>query len=212
LANSSARPARVASIVAKLGRHRDNQAHTIVWGRRQTPASQQLWYHVEALAIWLMDWRSGAGLSAALIGYERQREWLEGLAKYVELEILRQAFVTADYQPVPALGDDPEFEGYGGFESRWAREVDQIRRMAGDEGDGRFYYSGFAQAALLDRFMPGWKSEAMAEGVFLEELLQGAVGLRPNEPVGLLCRPGFVPRGLRSGDEDRAVRSPAKAA
>jgi hypothetical protein len=86
------------------------------------------------LAIWLMDWRSGAGLSAALIGYERQREWLEGLAKYVELEILRQAFVTADYQPVPALGDDPEFEGYGGFESRWAREVDQIRRMAGDEG------------------------------------------------------------------------------
>lgn len=31
------------------------------------------------------------GLDAELVDYERQLEWEEGLAKYIELEILRQA-------------------------------------------------------------------------------------------------------------------------
>jgi hypothetical protein len=47
--------------------------------------------------------------------------------------------------------------------------------MAGDEGDGRFYYSGFAQAVLLDRLAPGWKAQLFDEGAWLEELLAQAV-------------------------------------
>jgi hypothetical protein len=47
--------------------------------------------------------------------------------------------------------------------------------MAGDEGDGRFYYSGMAQAFLLDQLMPGWKARAFDEGVWLDDLLAEAV-------------------------------------
>jgi hypothetical protein len=39
----------------------------------------------------------------------------------------------------------------------------------------RFYYSGMAQAVLLDRLMPDWKVRAWSEGVWLEDLLAEAV-------------------------------------
>lgn len=106
------------------------------------------------------------------VDLERQREWLEGLSKYVELAIWRQAATTPDYAPLPALLEDPEFEGYAGYEKRWDQEVKQIGRMSDDDGDGRFYYSGMAQATLLDRLMPEWKSMAMGERIFLETLLE----------------------------------------
>jgi hypothetical protein len=53
-----------------------------------------------------------------------------------------------------------------------------MKRMAGDDGDGRFYYSGMAQAVLLDRLMPGWKARAMQDSVFLEALLAEAVDMK----------------------------------
>lgn len=122
--------------------------------------------------------RAAAGLSAAQIDYERQREWLEGLARYVELEIWRQA-AESDYQPHPELADDGDFDGYSGWQTRWSQEVDQIGRMADDVGDGRFYYTGMAQAVLLDRLRPGWKETIFDDGVFLEDLLATAVTPTP---------------------------------
>ncbi|MCB8983433.1 MAG: hypothetical protein H6659_06400 [Ardenticatenaceae bacterium] len=119
--------------------------------------------------------RKEAGLSPALVSYEKQREWLEGLARYVEVEIWHQASLADSYQPVPALLDDPDFSGYATFENRWSQEIDQIVRMANDEGDGRFYYSGMAQAVLLDRFSFNWKRQVLSEGAFLEDLLRVAV-------------------------------------
>jgi hypothetical protein len=47
--------------------------------------------------------------------------------------------------------------------------------MAGNEGDGRFYYSGMTQAFLLDQLAPGWKARIMQDDVFLEDLLREAV-------------------------------------
>jgi hypothetical protein len=47
--------------------------------------------------------------------------------------------------------------------------------MAGNDGDGRFYYSGLAQAVLLDHLLPGWKVQALDEGLSLEELLASTV-------------------------------------
>ncbi|MGC9398066.1 MAG: hypothetical protein ACP5HM_02900 [Anaerolineae bacterium] len=116
--------------------------------------------------------RRRAGLDADLILYEQHREWVEGLAKYTEMEIWRQAAVTPDYAPVAALADIEAFKDYETFERHWSQQVDQIARMAGNEGDGRFYYSGMAQAYLLDRLAPGWKDECMAGDAFLDERLQ----------------------------------------
>ncbi|MFW6098210.1 MAG: hypothetical protein ACOC9Z_09030 [Chloroflexota bacterium] len=119
--------------------------------------------------------RQHAGLSSTFITYEKQREWLEGLARYVELEIWRQAYETDAYQPFPAVQDNGDFSNYETFPRRWSQEIDQIGRMADDTGDGRFYYSGMAQAVLLDRLAPGWKETAMQDDVFLEELLAAAI-------------------------------------
>jgi len=118
--------------------------------------------------------RSRHRLSDRLIDYERQREWLEGLAKYAELEAWRRASKTADYQPLPALADDPEFARYAGFDRKWSRELSEMRRSAGRE-DIRFYYSGMAQAVALDRLMPAWKTRAFADSSWLETLLAEAV-------------------------------------
>lgn len=115
--------------------------------------------------------RERAGLSSGLVAYEKNREWLEGLARYAELEIWRQASGEA-YAPSSETSALNDFDGYAGFESRWAREIDQIVRMADDEGDGRFYYSGMAQAFLLDRLMPDWKTKAFENGIWLEDLLE----------------------------------------
>ena len=52
--------------------------------------------------------RVATGLSGKLIDFEREREWLEGLAKYAELEIGRIAAETPAYQPLAALQVDPD--------------------------------------------------------------------------------------------------------
>ena len=116
-----------------------------------------------------------ASLSPDMVAYERQREWQEGLARYTELEIWRQAATTPDYTPASAVHEDPQFKDYRTFARRWSREVGQLRRMAGDRGDGRFYGSGMAQAVLLDRLAPGWKARVFDNGVWLDTLLSEAL-------------------------------------
>ena len=118
--------------------------------------------------------RASAGLSPELIAYEQKREWLEGLARYTELEIWRLAS-TNGYLAIPETGDLPRFDNYLLFEQHWTNELAQIPRMAGDDGDGRFYYSGMAQAYLLDWLMPEWKNQAFQEGVWLDSLLEQTV-------------------------------------
>ena len=117
--------------------------------------------------------RDSAKLAPELVAYEKQREWLEGLARYAELEIWQQAF-AGNYTPLPETASLPNFNNYTGFETRWSQEIDQMRRMASDEGDGRFYYSGMAQAFLLDRFTQDWKPHAFDEGVWLDDLISEA--------------------------------------
>jgi hypothetical protein len=50
-----------------------------------------------------------------------------------------------------------------------------MKRQAALEGDVRFYYTGMAQAVLLDRLMPDWKAHILTETVALEDLLREAV-------------------------------------
>ncbi|NLF65915.1 MAG: hypothetical protein GX579_15080 [Chloroflexi bacterium] len=119
--------------------------------------------------------RENNRLATRLIDYEQRREWLEGLAKYVELEAWRQGATAPDYSAHPAAAELSDFHGYEGFETAWTREVDQITRTAEDSGDTRFYYSGMAQATLLDRLMPGWKEGALTGGTTLEGLLAAAI-------------------------------------
>ena len=119
--------------------------------------------------------RAQPGLRSELVVFERQREWLEGLAKYAELTIGRTAVSTPGYKPLPDLNDDPDFNAYSTRERFWSMQLDQVRRIQNNEGEIRFYYSGFAQAVVLDRLLPGWKKQALSEGIWLEDLLREAI-------------------------------------
>lgn len=141
----------------------------------KAPSAEQ----TEALAEEFLDARSRRRgdhqLSGSIIDYERKREWLEGMAKYAELSLQKEAGADPAYQPVSFLEGDGDFSGYQNRDRYWKQQVGEIRRTAGREGDARFYYTGFAQGVVLDKLMPGWKTQLWAEDVWLEELLAEAV-------------------------------------
>jgi hypothetical protein len=119
--------------------------------------------------------RTAANLDAILIDLERLKEWEEGLAKYTELAIWRLAAEDSNYAPLPAMAGDTGFSGYKKIDQIWLQQIQQIRSMSKDDGDIRYYYSGWAQAVLLDRLAPGWRTRILSENVMLEDLLQEAV-------------------------------------
>jgi hypothetical protein len=110
-----------------------------------------------------------------MVDYERKREWLEGLAKYAELTLGLAAGRSSDYEPIPAITDDPDFRNYTTQENFWSQQVNEIKRQGTQDGETRFYYSGMAQASLLDRFAPGWKGKMWQENIWLEDLLSEAI-------------------------------------
>jgi len=111
-------------------------------------------------------------LKAELADYEQQREWLEGLAKYTELELGRLAAVTPDYAPLPAILADPNFNSYQDRARFMSEQLGEAQVTQGRNGETRLYYSGLAQAMLLDRLLPGWKEKAFEPDVTIETLLR----------------------------------------
>ncbi len=116
--------------------------------------------------------RHEAKLSESLIDYERKREWLEGMAKYAELEIGKIA-AESDYQPLPQANEKLGLKNYNSRKQFWKT---QLTSMANTKMDGEtlFYYSGFAQGVLLDHLMPGWK-ERVIQGENLEDLISETI-------------------------------------
>ncbi|MDI7276553.1 MAG: hypothetical protein QME94_11285 [Anaerolineae bacterium] len=119
--------------------------------------------------------RTASALPAHLVEYERQQEWLEGLAKYAELSA-GLAAAGATYRPLPqALAEIPGFAGYGRYPRFYQGQLREISRLSGRSGGVRFSYGGMAQALLLDDLHPGWKALAMQPGACLEDLLADAL-------------------------------------
>ena len=110
--------------------------------------------------------RAQAGFTPELLAYERELEWLEGLAKYIEDRVPDLA---------AARKEDPRYSSY---RPQFWRQADMFRlakQLGRQDGDLRFYLSGMAQARLLDSLDPGWKRKIMQSDVFLEDLLRAAV-------------------------------------
>lgn len=117
--------------------------------------------------------RKGLLPDAGALTFERELEWLEGLAKYVELTSWRLA-AQPGYVPSPEIRDDPQFHGYGGYQSRWKTERMNMGIRANLHGDVPFYYSGALQAMLLDDLEQGWKAGFVESDSFLDDLLSQA--------------------------------------
>lgn len=99
--------------------------------------------------------------------FERELEWLEGLAKYAEIRFYELA----------AAADDSALAGdYDPGLRRWSDELRRLRSSLGDQaGDFRFYLSGMAQARVLDRVRPEWKAGTLSS-VDLSDLLAESCG------------------------------------
>ena len=111
-------------------------------------------------------------MTPVLISYERKREWLEGIAKYVELETGRKAAV-AGHIPLPEAQEAAGLNNYSTRERFWFNQVDAIDNTQ-FSGETLFYYSGLGQAVLLDHLLPGWKELAI-QGAELDPLLERAM-------------------------------------
>jgi hypothetical protein len=112
--------------------------------------------------------RGAARLTPELAGYERELEWLEGLAKYAEVRFYELAASRADQSA--SIKFNPGLP----FFLQWDF-VRLEKQMGAQEGDLRFYLSGLAQARLLDRLSPDWKSKTALGKVYLEDILRAAV-------------------------------------
>jgi hypothetical protein len=122
--------------------------------------------------------RMNADLTAEEIMYEKEREWLEGMAKYAELKMGLIAEERNSYTPEPKLQDiDSDFNSYQSFESYFENQVAETKRAVARDGESRFYYTGMLQAMLLDRVGGGWKSRVFQEGVYLDDLLSNSTGM-----------------------------------
>ena len=112
-------------------------------------------------------------MDSTLISYEKQREWLEGAAKYAELKSLELASNTKNYIPLDGMKADADFNFYNNAEDHLKQEIRQLKSDL-QFSESIFYYSGWAQAELLDRLYPGWKLRYFEEGVYLDDLLAEA--------------------------------------
>jgi hypothetical protein len=119
--------------------------------------------------------RAGAAFSPELAAYEMQREWLEGVALYVEFDTWKNLAAAPNYQPQPGLQSDPDFHGYGAFQSKMNAALASPRALV-TQHDTRFYSAGMMEAFLLDDLVPDWKAEIFHDGIYLEDLLRQAVG------------------------------------
>jgi curved DNA-binding protein CbpA len=107
--------------------------------------------------------RLNASLSPELIAFEQELEWLEGLAKYVEMR----------FAELGSTGIDEErSKAYRIVRNRLRADFNsRLMRLNEQHGDLRFYLSGAALAMLLDEMSPGWKRDFLNQkNIALEEL------------------------------------------
>ncbi len=115
--------------------------------------------------------RAQARLNSDLLAYERELEWLEGLGQYAEIRF---------YELAASHRDEPAYSKYRPGLPYWQSHLFLLeRQVSRQSGDLRFYFSGMAQARLLDRLDPDWKKTALRRGVYLENLLRASLAADP---------------------------------
>lgn len=129
---------------------------------------------------WLQirDQRRTSFRNQKLKNYEQEREWLEGLAKYVEIRSWILASDPALYEPLPEMSADPDFDHYKGGTKNRSREIKQLQSDL-NFSETIFYYSGWAQAEILDRLDPNWKEKIFESNIYLDDLIRTTLQPHP---------------------------------
>jgi hypothetical protein len=84
--------------------------------------------------------------------------WQEGVARYVQI---KSAEAAADYQPSAAFAGLPDCTPFSAYAlTARARTLDELRHVDLSQSKRESFYSfGAAEALLLDRINPEWKSQ-----------------------------------------------------
>ncbi|MGH9861814.1 MAG: hypothetical protein ACRD35_00145 [Candidatus Acidiferrales bacterium] len=111
--------------------------------------------------------------------YLRYQTGKEGVARYVEYRLAERAS-HSDYQPLPEFTTLPGVKPYAAvWNESYASQLEQlwdVGRVNRKRVD--FYCLGQGLALLLDRFDARWKSRYFEPGVWLDDLMKGAVSGR----------------------------------
>lgn len=126
-----------------------------------------------ALAVALIRRERRAQLPDELILYEQTREYFDGLAVYVRFRVL-ETLAQPGYQPTRPFRDvfGADLLSAGDQRARLLASLESINRRGSGAARRRFSLSGMGLALLLDRFLPGWKEQLLAERVWLDSLLE----------------------------------------
>lgn len=84
--------------------------------------------------------------------------WQEGVARYTQF---KAAEAAADYQPAPAFAALPDYTPFSAYAlTARARTLDELKHVDLAQSKREAFYSfGAAEALLLDRINPEWKSQ-----------------------------------------------------
>ncbi len=84
--------------------------------------------------------------------------WQEGFARYVQI---KSAEAAADYQPSTAFATLPDYTPFSSYAlTARARTLDELRHIDLAQSKRESFYSfGAAEALLLDRINPDWKTQ-----------------------------------------------------
>ncbi|MHB2156245.1 hypothetical protein ACX8XN_17865 [Calditrichota bacterium GD2] len=140
-----------------------NKEGFLLWEALSTDDRQSMKETIREFIRIRQERRERYQITADLLDFERELEWLEGLAKYAEIRFYELA-AEGNYRS--------EAVQYRKGLPHWQMEFSRLRNSLGEQGsDFRFYLAGMAQARLLDRIDPDWKTKIMTTNLSLDELL-----------------------------------------
>ena len=147
-----------------------------------------------------------------IISFERQVQWIEGTARYVETELIAEAARVADYGEVVRSSPEETRNGlYNSLQERLVGPTPVRDRLAA---------LGALKGLILDRLFPGWKKVLFRDKRGMDDLLSSSLAVPgpladfPVTEVGiggrkltvaLADRPGFWSRGLQMVSDLKGV-------
>ena len=133
------------------------------------------------------------------IEFEKRAELNEGLAEYAGTKAVALGMEAARQKLISVPFTETDVETYL---SKKFQPLDAITKV-GQNIRRKFYYTGSAQAFLLDHLMPDWKVKVQMEGKSLQELLESVGKVSPPKEGDVFLRKYGYDKIL--AEEEKAV-------
>jgi hypothetical protein len=144
-----------------------NREGYYLWKALHYTVRDSIYYYTQKFLNSRKQRREQAKMKPYLVSFEKNMEWLEGLAKYTEINFYE---LSAHHKPKSSLvffHDNPPY---------WNQDYTTLKKSLGKQyDDERFAISGMAQAEILDKISPGWKKEILQDSVYTEDILSKAI-------------------------------------